>query len=170
MDWQLARTHPVIAAPQLVRFSLLVPPDNRLPGLRSCEFFFSKNITDVRFELRHKVFTPVILQVRRIDYLGYPDIARLHCGGLTHLGPLQTTSSVCGTFCIETDTLPSLRFWPSISPASSLLAVFSAAVRILLVGLLMRLVSLGFRMHLPVTGSLFRLPPISASREKSRRL
>ena len=114
---------------------------------------------------------PVGIHVHRKDQLGGSFVARLHCGGLTPLRQLQTASSVCGTFCLEADTLADTRLEHDISPVSLLLAVFSAAVRRhFLLGFLMRFVSLGFRMHLPVAGSLFRLPPISASREKSRRL
>ena len=66
----LAKTHPVVAAPQLVHLSILIPADKRLPGLRGCEFFFSKNITHVRLELGLKLFTPVMHDVRRVDDLG----------------------------------------------------------------------------------------------------
>ena len=166
----LARTHPVVASLQLVHFSILLPADNRLPGLRCFEIFLCENFTDVRFELGQQAFSPVRVHVPRIDYLGIQFVARLHCSGLTLIGRLQTTSSVCGNFCLETDTLSLYRFWPSFSPAASFLAVFSAAVRNFFLGLLMRFVSLGFLMHLPVTGSIFHLPPISASREKNRRL
>ena len=62
----LARTHPVVASPQLVHFGILIPPDNRLPGLRCFEIFLCKNITDVRFELgQHCAATGAL----RIDIL-----------------------------------------------------------------------------------------------------
>ena len=95
----MARTHPVVAAPQLLYFSLLVPSNRRLPGLRCLELFFSQNITDVRFELGHKLSTPFTIHVARIDYLGCPGVARRHCGSLSHLGSLQIISLVCCTFC-----------------------------------------------------------------------
>ena len=41
----LARTHPVLASPQLVHFNILIPADNRLPGLRSLELLFSQHAT-----------------------------------------------------------------------------------------------------------------------------
>ena len=78
----------VIAASQLVHFSLLFPSNRRLPGLRRLELFFSQNISDECLELGYKVFSPVPVLVHRIDNLGESFVARRHCGGLTHLGDL----------------------------------------------------------------------------------
>ena len=128
LDWQLARTHPVIAAPQLVHFSLLVPPDNRLPGLRCCEMFFSKYISDVRNELGYEVITPVTIQVACIDNLGYSFVARRHCGGLPRPGSLQTTSSARCTFCLSTDTLPEDRYSLCLYDSDAFLAFFWVGV------------------------------------------
>ena len=44
------------------------------------------------FELGQKVFSPVRIQVHRIDSLAVPIVARRHCGGLTPLGPLHKMS------------------------------------------------------------------------------
>ena len=62
----LARTHPVLASPQLVHFNILIPADNRLPRLRSLELLFSQHVTDERFELGFKLCTPVKLDVHRV--------------------------------------------------------------------------------------------------------
>ena len=81
----------MVAASQLVHFSPMLPSNRRLPELRCLELFFSQNITDVRFELGHRIFTPVGIHVHRIDYLGCPGVACRHCRSVTHLGSLQTT-------------------------------------------------------------------------------
>ena len=115
----MARTHPVVAAPQLVHFGLLASANNRLPGRRGCEFFFSKNITNVRFELGLKLCTPVFNDVLRIDYLGYPGIARGHSASLSHLGSLQTTSISCRTHCLKITPWCCFRDGTSHDPALS---------------------------------------------------
>ena len=83
----MARTHPVVAAPQLAHFGLLVPANNKLPGLRCFERFLCKTFTDVRFELEQKVRSPgFTIQAARIDHLGCRFVTRRHCGDLTLLG------------------------------------------------------------------------------------